>query len=176
MNAHLLTDPLTASHLSEDDLDEVLLGFAAPAASAHAASCPDCQARLDSFRGQLAAFNQASSDWSVARSNTISRDLAGHRTALRLTPATLWYSTAAAVLAVAFSISTGLHRESVSLQSARAAQSEVVAEVAPDQGELASDNAMLAAIDSETATPRMAQYGLQPGATRPRAANPQVKD
>ncbi len=57
MNAHLLTN-----HLTEDDLDEVLLGFAPAAALDHTAGCPDCQARLAAFRSQLAVFNQASAD------------------------------------------------------------------------------------------------------------------
>ena len=158
MNAYPLTSAPT--HLSEDDLDEVLLGFASAAKIEHTADCADCRARLNAFRTQLATFNQASHDWSVARSNTITRDLASHRPALRLTPATLWYSTAAAVLAVAFSFSTGLHRNSVNQQTAGAAQTDAVAEVTPNQGEIASDNAMLEAIDLETSTPRMAQFGL----------------
>jgi hypothetical protein len=167
-----------AHHLSEDQLDDVLLGFAPAAASEHVAACAACRDRVATFESQLGVFNQASRDWSEARSNTISRDLAAHRPTLRLTPAALWSSTAAAVLAVAFTLTINLHRDSASLQS----PDDALAEASPSlDSEIASDNAMLAAIDSETATPRPARFGLHEGskarsASAPRAVIRQVKE
>ena len=168
-----MTSPiLTAAHLSEDDLDDFLLGLASSDASGHVAACPACRERVNAFESQMSVFNQASRDWSEARSNTISRDLAAHRPGLRLTPA-MWYSTAAAVLAVALSVSTNLHRTAV---ADTPVAPESVAAVASD--DIDADNAMLAAISSETATPRPARFGLYENAAAPapRAAIEQVKE
>jgi predicted anti-sigma-YlaC factor YlaD len=172
-----MTSPiLTSTHLSEDDLDDFLLGLASSDASGHIADCSACRERVAAFESQMAVFNQASRDWSEARSNTISRDLAAHRPSLRLTQAAMWYSTAAAVLAVAFTLTTNLHRDA-GLQTGTA-QTETVAAATPE--EIDADNAMLAAISSETATPRPARFGLYEGAkteaSTPRATIRQVKD
>jgi hypothetical protein len=170
-----MTSPiLTATHLSEDDLDDFLLGLASSDAAGHVAACPACRQRIATFESQMAVFNQASRDWSEARSNTISRDLAAHRPSLRLTPAAMWYSTAAAVLAVALTVTTNLHRDA-GLQTGTS-QTETVAAVAPD--EIDADNAMLAAINSETATPRASRFGLyeSAAASAPRTPIRQVKE
>jgi hypothetical protein len=166
---------LTSTHLSEEDLDDFLLGLASSDASGHIAACPACRERVaafeSAFQSQMAVFNQASRDWSEARSNTISRDLAAHRPSLRLTVPAMWYSTAAAVLAVAFTLTSNLHRDAGVQTNA-----EIVAAAAPDQ--IDADNAMLAAISSETATPRAARFGLyeSAAASAPRAAIRQVKE
>ena len=178
----MTTRNFAVSHLSEDDLDEVLLDIAPPAAFAHLAACEFCAKRFTAFQtqfqAQMSAFNRASLAWSEARSNTISRDLAAHRPGLRLTPAAMWYSTAAAILAVAFTLTTNLHRDAGLQAGTGTAQTETVASATPE--EIDADNAMLAAISSETATPRPARFGLYEGnkteAVAPRATIRQVKD
>ena len=169
-----MTSPvLTAAHLSEDDLDDFLLGLASSDASSHVAACPACRDRVAAFESQMSVFNQASRDWSEARSNTISRDLAAHRPSLRLTVPAMWYSTAAAVLAVALTFTTNLHRGA---DLPANAQIDTIATAAP--GDIDADNAMLAAISSETATPRPARFGLyeSAAASTPRVAIRQVKE
>ncbi len=146
-------------HLTEDELDEVLMGFASEDATLHVAACEPCGARLDVFRSQMAVFSQASMAWSDARSNTISRDILAHKPTRRLTLTTVWSSAATLMLALAFSLTTALH------QGPRAADSAVVAHPDHDQSELASDNEMLAAINSEFGAPRQAQVGIYENVT-----------
>lgn len=157
----------SVSHLSEDELDEVLLGIASPEVSAHLADCPPCTERFTTFRtelqAQMSAFNQASLAWSEARSNTISRDLRQHKATPRLTLPAVWSGVAALVLAVTFALHTSFQHTAGSLQTANSTATLSTPEaVHPehDQHELASDNAMLAAIDSELGTPQPAQFGI----------------
>jgi hypothetical protein len=158
------------SHLSEDDLDEILLGIASPESSAHLAACSVCERRFTAFQTQLkeqmAAFNQASMAWSEARSNTISRDLASHKATPRLTLPAVWSAAAAMMLAATLALHVSLDRRSSALEASNSAASQTISAssnaIHPehDQSELASDNAMLAAIDSEMGTPQPDQFGL----------------
>jgi len=158
------------SHLTEDDLDEILLGIASPESSAHLAACDLCEQRFTTFqtqlKAQMAAFNQASMAWSEARSNTISRDLTSHRATPRLTLPAVWSASAAMVLAATLALHVSLDRRSAALEASNSTASQTISASADaihpehDQHELASDNAMLAAIDSEMGTPQPAQFGL----------------
>ena len=159
-----------ARHLSEDDLDEVLLGIATPVSTAHLAGCELCADRFTAFqtelRSQMDAFNQASMAWSEARSNTISRDVAHHKATSRLTLPKLWSAAAAMVLAATIGLHVTLDRRAVApeasnsstIQTASASLDAIHPE--HDQAEIATDNAMLAAIDSEIGTPKPTQFGL----------------
>jgi hypothetical protein len=168
---------LFVSHLSEDDLDEILLGIAPPESSAHLTACHLCTERFATFqtelRAQMASFNQASLAWSEARSNTISRDLTKHKSTPRLTLPAVWSATAAMVLAATLALHVSLDRRSASLEASNSTASQTISgstdAIHPehDQHELAADNAMLAAIDSEMGTPQPAQFGLYQNAKAP---------
>ena len=148
-----------ASHLSHDALDEVLMGIGSLDAVAHLRVCEICGQRVANFESQMALFNQASLAWSDARSNTLSRDLAAHKPTPRLTIPALCYSAAAVVLAVAVGLSASMHR-AATLEADNSSTLQIAAASGVDQHEIASDNQMLAAIDSEIVTPRPAQFGL----------------
>ena len=158
------------SHLSEDDLDEILLGIASAESTAHLAGCDVCTERFIAFqtelKSQMAAFNQASMAWSEARSNTISRDLAHHKATPRLTLPKVWSAAAAMVLVATLGLHVTLDRRSAALEASNSTASKTISgssdAIHPehDQHELASDNAMLAAIDSEMGTPQPTQFGL----------------
>ena len=156
-----------ATHLSEDQLDEVLLGVASPEASAHLAGCDPCTERYLSFQtelqAQMSAFNQASLAWSEARSNTISRDLRRHKSTPRVTLPAVWSAASALLLAAIFTVNAGVQRTAGSLDatnSAAAISSPEAVHPEHNQFELASDNAMLDAIDSEMGTPQPSQFGI----------------
>jgi hypothetical protein len=149
------------------DLVNFLMGIASPAASAHLRVCDPCTDRLTAFETQMAHFNQATLAWSERRSNTISRDLSRHRITPRLTLGTVWSSAAAFALALAFGVTVIVQRPAATPAQASPSIAQVQAgsEAAPTalpvpQHEIASDNAMLAAIDSEITTPGPAQFGL----------------
>jgi hypothetical protein len=179
----MTTRNFAVSHLSEDDLDEILLDIAPPAATAHLAACESCARRFTAFQTQLqaqmSAFNQASLAWSEARSNTISRDLTHHKATPRITLPAAWSAAAALVLAATFGLHAGLDRapgaqDATHAAAVRAAGLDAASRdsadrdaadrdaVHPehDQYELAADNAMLLSIDSEMGTPQPGQFGL----------------
>ena len=175
------------THLTEDDFDDILIGAGSAAAATHLAACETCGLRLAAFetqfRSQMSLFNQASLAWSEARSNGISRDLAAHKPSFRVTPAGAWSTACALLLAVTFTVTSNLQRQAATLEAANTAAPAAVgmetAAVSPDQ--LASDNAMLAAIDSEMHAPRPAQLGLYENADAPAqpahpSEIPQVRD
>jgi hypothetical protein len=172
-----------SNHLSEDDLDEVLIGIASPEASAHLAECQSCGERLTAFQTQMDLFKQASMAWSEARSNTIPRELAARPATPRLTLTTVWGSAATLVFALAFALNVTLHQAPAAIEASNPPVSEPAIAVHPehDAHEIASDNAMLEAIDSEMGTPQPAQFGLyQPvktsTMTAPYNSDPQVRD
>ena len=158
------------SHLSDDDLDEILLGIAVAETTSHLKDCYVCADRFDTFqtelKSQMAAFNEASMAWSEARSNTISRDLTHHKATARLTLPKVWSAAAATVLVAALGLHVKLNHRPAALEASSATASETISgssnAIHPehDQYELASDNAMLAAIDSEMGTPRPTQFGI----------------
>ena len=158
---------LSTSHLTDDQLDEVLLGIASQPATAHLAVCDPCTQRFVNFQAglqaQMSAFNQASLAWSEARSNTISRDIRRHKSTPRVTLPAVWSAASALVLAAIFTVNAGLQRTPGSLESANTAatiSSPDAVHPEHSQFELASDNAMLDAIDSEMGTPQPSQFGI----------------
>ncbi len=164
------------AHLTEDDLDEILMGIGSPTQTAHLAACDPCGERYAAFavpfQAQMSGYNQATLDWSEARSNTISRDLARHKPTPRLTLGALRAATAAVVMALALGVHGSMRH---SLQAADEAATPVAA---VDEHEIASDNEMLQAIDSEIGTPRPDRFGLYEPVEAPAAKviTPQVRD
>ena len=59
--------PESTSHLSEEALDDVLIGLGSPESQAHLAGCGECQAQVRAFRGDMQLFNAASMAWSKSR-------------------------------------------------------------------------------------------------------------
>ena len=141
-----------SDHLSDDALDNLLLGCSSTSSASHLASCEACAARLETFRSAMVFFNQASSAWSEAKSNSISRELAPLRPRFAMLPA--WSFVVAFFFAVALSFLVGIHR---GLSPGGASRTEF-AKGETSQGvdreqEIASDNAMLHAIDSAISQP-----------------------
>jgi hypothetical protein len=60
--------PELSTHLSEEAMDDVLIGLASPEADAHLAACPLCRGQLEEFRSAMRVFNQTSLAWSGTRS------------------------------------------------------------------------------------------------------------
>jgi hypothetical protein len=175
----------TRIHLSEEDLDDFLIGAPSAFAAAHVSACEPCGDRLTaaqtSFRGEMTAFNQATFAWSEARSNTIPRDLSAHRMTPRLTLNTIWATSAATVAALAFAVSAALHPFAPAAGPMAPAPAGAASAAPVQAEEIASDNAMLAAIATEIHTPRPARFGLYENtethvAPGRRAVSQQVRD
>jgi anti-sigma factor RsiW len=59
--------PALPTHLSEEALDDVLIGLGTAEAHAHLAACAECRAQVAMVRGDIALFNAASMAWSDSR-------------------------------------------------------------------------------------------------------------
>jgi hypothetical protein len=153
----MMTSP--TQHLTEEELDDVLIGTGSAEAQQHLATCERCTAQIAPFQSSVAAFNEGSLAWAQAKSNTVSRDLSSARLSTGRTQPMAWGAGVAMIGAIAFALGTGLHRAPATLDAntqARAAQTAAT----DNAQEIAADNAMLEAIDSEIGT--AAPAPLQP--------------
>jgi hypothetical protein len=93
--------PERTSHLSDEALDDVLIGMGAPEAEKHLAACQVCRERVEAFRSGLDEFDQTTLAWSQARSNAMERIQVRPR--LQRLPRTFmgWALAVAVLLAIA---------------------------------------------------------------------------
>lgn len=56
-----------STHLTDEALDDVLIGMGSFASEAHLGRCPQCRSRIETFREDVTLFNGASMAWSEAR-------------------------------------------------------------------------------------------------------------
>jgi predicted anti-sigma-YlaC factor YlaD len=59
--------PEIKRHLTDEALDDVLIGLGSLVSQAHLAQCPQCRARVESFQSSVSLFNQASLAYSEAQ-------------------------------------------------------------------------------------------------------------
>ena len=91
--------PDTSTHLTDEALDDVLIGLGSMESEAHLARCPECRTRLETFRADLALFNSASLAWSESRPRRPLQAPA-HHTRFRIRFAFLSWSAVAAWLLI----------------------------------------------------------------------------
>jgi hypothetical protein len=161
------------NHLSEEQLDDVLIGDPGVEATAHLTGCAACQARVAALEGPIASFTAVSLAWSERQSATTSARVVGVTSSAW--PRRMSWALAATCLAViGFAIPMARHEErggpvvavngprqagasqpvspSVTQISGAATKARVV--VATSIGhtvdvQIARDNQMLQAIDRE---------------------------
>jgi hypothetical protein len=140
-------------HLTEDELEEVLLGVDIAERKVHLAECAACRGTIDEFRDSLKLFNQASMGWSEAKSCSMTRDLARPEPARRMNVRAVWACGGLLVAVLAGAVAptaarhTGAETRTTPVAGASAdAQTENVSEIA-------GDNAMMRQIDSVISTP-----------------------
>lgn len=144
--------PASTTHLSEEALDDVLIGLGSAASHAHLEACAECRSRTTTVRGDIALFNAASMAWSESR-----RPLA--RVSVpnaRRVPAALlgWVTAAAAMVAMAFGI---WHYRAENPASQANTHTVQPAQPADTEAQIAQDNQLLkdvnAAISTDEASP-----------------------
>jgi hypothetical protein len=172
-------------HLSNDQIDDHLIGALEPAAAEHLASCADCTARAAAAAAPIAGFVAVTNAWSERRSATLPllsvTGNAAHRNfALRVTAAI----AATAVLVLTFAVHPAmspLSHPAVATQTMPAApvagQPQALTELASTgptettlsprermlRERISRDNQMLKAIDSALDTDESAaSLGLEP--------------
>ncbi len=173
---------MSPHHLTEEQVERVLMGAADVSCWEHLAECARCQARVDEFTESIAVFNQAAMAWSVAKSNSLNRDVMGGNLAGTFP----WFNLGRRGLLTCFALLM-LVLTGVSVKDRRpdfpAAVSRSGGELAdageggPDS-ELASDNQMLKEIDSAINRPEPSpaqRYG-NGAAAQPMAGKARVSE
>ena len=164
-----LTDDL---HLSDDQIDDALIGDLAAEHAAHLAVCDECQIRLTEAGAPIASFNAVSLAWSERRSSTLPLRPVPSTGAGAWLPRATWAATAAAVVAVGVAVPVVRHSiqgkatpqsQQDAAQTLMAATGPVDNPIAAREEQIARDNQMLENIDREL-TPASSydqEYGLQ---------------
>jgi len=145
------------THLTEEALDDALIGMGCGESQGHLARCPECRAKIEQFGADIQLFNAASLAWSEARPR---RPLEPARlTPVRRMPFALVGSTVAAALAVAVVLSVGHHESGLTPQS----RSANGVQIQDSQTQIAQDNQLMedvnAAIGPQEASP-LDEFGL----------------
>lgn len=177
LDFHPTPDPSEAVvHLSEDEIDDQLIGDLAAAPAAHLDACALCNHRVSQAQDPIASFQSLSMAWSERRSATLpipnrsmNRPLWQRRAA---------WLTACSALAAGIAFTNAGHRASLTpdvqpaqVQPAQQAAPQASAvdqassdAAAPAAEQISADNQMLQAIDDEIhAVPNSAAtLGLDP--------------
>ncbi|RXH55907.1 hypothetical protein [Granulicella sibirica] len=168
------------SHLSEDDLNDVLLGLSTPASDLHLASCIECSEQLAEFRSTIGAFNKASLAWSEARSNSMPLEIPRRKFSFGGFGSLGSLAVSATfAFVVALALTLGIHYRSVKTLPNQASTSQAQNPRANTarQDEIASDNAMLAAINSELYRPTPSPLDeYEPKTSQRHSASSRLKD
>lgn len=174
-------EPVREAHLTEDELDDILIGVGSPEAEAHVAGCAACAGRKAEFVAALTSFNQATMAWSEAKSHTLTRDLAAATESAAGSPR-LW--VAAMGLCVVAVMGAMLSNHVPGTMRGGDGPAGASAQTAPVNRdlEIADDDAMLKEIDAALYRPEPSPeqvYGQvygQSQAARRRAATPEVRE
>ena len=144
-------------HLTQDEIDELLIGVAGPELQAHCAACVPCWNRVAALSASIDCYSRASLAWSEARSNTFTRDLSGHKPTPRVTQSAMRSVAATLILGVVASVTAGTYAWPAHLKGAalEAKITPAARAAAPDMRaqQIARDNAMMEAIDAELTEP-----------------------
>jgi len=147
-------------HLSEEALNDVLIGEASPAAASHLAGCAACRAKVEQTGLAMQLFNKASLAWSETRSITMQAPRVPAR-GRHLPFATAAWAAVAGLLLVA-AVPVWRHAERPAPQpGTMAVSSNMGAEDSETQ--IAQDNELLKAVDAAinpNEEPSLHEFGL----------------
>jgi hypothetical protein len=130
-----------SNHLTEEALDDALIGLGSAESEAHLAVCPACRARVEEFRSDMKVFNDTTLAWSEARPVPSLQGAARPKAHLPVFAPVGW--ALAAVVLLLLCVSVWNHDQ-------RSASHEGFASVAtPEDSEtqIAQDNEMLRQVD-----------------------------
>jgi hypothetical protein len=149
-----------SAHLSEEALDDALIGLSSPETEAHLAMCEFCHSQMEEFRSELRLFNQTSLAWSEARPAK-SVPVNGKSKFRHAMQAPLGWALAAAVfLAIGVPVWNYDHRLSPHLSSSTAKTPE------DTEAQIAQDNDLLRSVDAALSAPEASplnEYNLSNG-------------
>jgi hypothetical protein len=152
--------PDFSTHLTEEALDDVLIGLGSLQSEAHLVRCPEFRTRLESFRADVALFNSASMAWSESRPRR-PMQVSPHHTGFRIRFAFLSWSAVAALLVIA-AVAIWRHGAVRPPNHVNTVESQPV----DSEAQIAQDNELLqeinAAISSDDESP-IEEYNLRVG-------------
>ena len=158
MNAQSTT---SVEHLSEEALDDFLIGLNSPESEMHLAVCPLCRDKVHTFRSDLKTFNSASLSWSESKPLLDLRPLVAHPSPKA------WLNAPGLATRWAMALVMLLLLGGALLRYQRYAGQENNASVAPhivdDEAQIAQDNQMLQSVEmalNDNETPAIAEYHL----------------
>jgi anti-sigma factor RsiW len=140
-----LAHEMQTAHLTEDQLDDHLMGELDGAPAAHLAACSHCTARVAEFDAPLASFRAVTMAWSERQSATAPIPTVA-AAARSVWERRLAWSLAAATCAI-LGVAGANHRVSLSAPAPQPVLSQEAA--APSADQLSSDNRLLNSIDRE---------------------------
>lgn len=140
--------PEATNHLSEEALDDLLIGLGSAESNAHLAACPECRAQVAIIRGDIGLFNAAAMEWSHARSPRPVQ----LRATRRIPAAFVGWAVSAAAMA-AMLVGVWRHQTPTPPSEANTAPSRLT----DSQAQIVEDNQLLqavnAAINQDEASP-----------------------
>jgi hypothetical protein len=158
------------THLSEEAINDVLIGMASPESELHLAVCPECRGQVQEFRSGMQIFDQASLAWSEARyapALRIKTELGPRRIAVA---SPLWAIAATVLLAVGVPVWSHYHDSPRNPAPASAP--------ADSEAQIAQDNELMHSVDialSEDDESPIRAYRLSEGRHSHLSARPEMR-
>jgi hypothetical protein len=169
--------PEESAHLSEEAINDVLIGLGSLESEAHLALCSTCRGKLKEFRSEMLNFNQASLAWSEARPAAALGGDRGSRVRRAISSPWSW-AIAAAVLMVAIGLSLWNHNYSSIVNNASINDASGPAQSAEDsEAQIAQDNDLLRSVNmalSENEESPINEYHLSEGPHARSKARPEL--
>jgi hypothetical protein len=136
------------AHLTEEALDDVLIGMGSEEAALHLAACPECRARVKEFSSEIALLDATSMAWNRQRAAQMS-DPQPHTGVGRIPLATMgWVVAAVLLIAVAAPVWHRLNQSKIGYVPPPAIQTPAVAQTGDSETQIAQDNALLRDVDA----------------------------
>jgi hypothetical protein len=139
--------PEQSAHLSEEAINDVLIGLASPESKAHLAACSICSSRVKEFHSEMNDFNLTTLAWSEARPEARPQarlDPVAKPWVRRIAASPLsWTLAAALLLAVGFPLWNHLRPAPNNASAQTTAPQDNEAQIAQDNDLLQSVNVAL---------------------------------
>jgi hypothetical protein len=130
-----------SAHLSEEAMNDVLIGLGSPESNAHLAACPACRNQMQEFQSDMRLFNQTSLAWSETRSATMPLPAPAQKSRIGI------FAPVGLALAAALLVAIGLLAWN---HNPRSTQNFAAAPTPSQQdyeGQIAADNELMRSVD-----------------------------
>lgn len=135
------------AHLTEEALNDVLIGMGCEESERHMAACPECRARVEEFTSGIELMNATSMAWSRQRAAQLPNPQP-NAGVWRFPLATMgWVAAAVLLIAVAAPVWHRLDQPKIGY-APQAIQTPAMAHTEDSETQIAQDNALLRDVDA----------------------------